>query len=169
MIKTTSGFTIVELLIVIVVIAILAAITIVAYNGIQGRAQDSTIKADITTLMKKLELYKIDHSDTYPMNNNDLNALNMRISGGAYDTTTTMRNALYCFTSDGSAYAYLAKSKSGNAFIVTNTSPQIQPFTTTWTPATGASGLCSGLGAPFSISASTGFYSSWNPWTNYSQ
>ena len=32
--KTSSGFTIVELLIVIVVIAILAAITIVAYNGI---------------------------------------------------------------------------------------------------------------------------------------
>ena len=37
--KTKSGFTIVELLIVIVVIGILAAITIVAYNGIQSRAR----------------------------------------------------------------------------------------------------------------------------------
>jgi prepilin-type N-terminal cleavage/methylation domain-containing protein len=36
--KNYSGFTIVELLIVIVVIAVLAAITIVAFNGIQNRA-----------------------------------------------------------------------------------------------------------------------------------
>lgn len=39
--KSRSGFTIVELLIVIVVIAILAAITIVAYNGIQQRANNT--------------------------------------------------------------------------------------------------------------------------------
>ena len=38
-----SGFTIVELLIVIVVIAILAAITIVAFNGIQERARASAV------------------------------------------------------------------------------------------------------------------------------
>lgn len=165
--KNASGFTIVELLIVIVVIAILAAITIVAYNGTLGRAQDSTIKSDISTLVKKLELYKIDHSDVYPMNNNELATMNMRISGGAYDTTTTMRNALYCFTPDGSGYSYLAKSKSGNAFIVTNADPQIRSFTVAWTPSTGASGLCSGLGSPFTTSVSTGFYSSWNAWTNY--
>ena len=39
--KQTQGFTIVELLIVVVVIAILAAITIVSYNGIQNRAKTS--------------------------------------------------------------------------------------------------------------------------------
>lgn len=41
---SASGFTIVELLIVVVVIAILAAITIVAYNGIQNRVHDTAIK-----------------------------------------------------------------------------------------------------------------------------
>jgi len=52
------GFTIVELLIVIVVIAILAAITIVAYNGIQQRARDSIRADDLTTIKKVLLLYQ---------------------------------------------------------------------------------------------------------------
>lgn len=41
--KIIRGFTIVELLIVIVVIAILAAISVVAYNGIQHRAKVSAV------------------------------------------------------------------------------------------------------------------------------
>ena len=41
------GFTIVELLIVIVVIGILAAITIVAYNGIQLRASTAALQTDM--------------------------------------------------------------------------------------------------------------------------
>lgn len=60
-----SGFTIVELLIVIVVIAILAAITIVAYNGIQSRAKTSSAQSAANTLMKKLEAYNTINSG-YP-------------------------------------------------------------------------------------------------------
>jgi len=58
--KHTRGFTIVELLIVIVVIAILAAISIVAYSGIQGRSRDSARKSDLASVQKGLELYYID-------------------------------------------------------------------------------------------------------------
>lgn len=63
--RTATGFTIVELLIVIVVIAILAAITIVAYNGIQQRSKDSQRKSDIAAITKALELYYIDNG-RYP-------------------------------------------------------------------------------------------------------
>lgn len=47
-----KGFTIVELLIVIVVIGVLAAITIVAYNGLQERARVTKIKADLNQISK---------------------------------------------------------------------------------------------------------------------
>lgn len=62
----TRGFTIVELLIVIVVIAILAAITIVAYNGIQDQARLATVKSDLSNAAKKMEVYRIQNNDTYP-------------------------------------------------------------------------------------------------------
>ena len=55
--KSEKGFTLVELLIVIVVIAILAAITIVAYNGIQQRAHTTAQKTSAENLAKKVEGY----------------------------------------------------------------------------------------------------------------
>ena len=57
MYKTKSGFTIVELLIVIVVIAILAAISVVAYNGMQDRAKATAIVSGIKTTEKAFRLY----------------------------------------------------------------------------------------------------------------
>lgn len=63
--KQQTGFTIVELLIVIVVIAILAAITIVAYNGIQQRANNT---ARVTAAQQAVKLIKAYYSynDSYP-------------------------------------------------------------------------------------------------------
>ena len=63
--KLDEGFTLVELLIVIVVIAILAAITIVAYNGIQNRAKNTAYLADATNIDKKAELLFAD-TGSYP-------------------------------------------------------------------------------------------------------
>lgn len=52
------GFTIVELLIVIVIIAILAAVTVAAYNGIRERSQASAIASDLKAITKAFVLYK---------------------------------------------------------------------------------------------------------------
>ena len=60
-----SGFTIVELLIVIVVIGILAAIVIVAYNGIQNRANIASINSDLSQLDKAIKSYQAING-TYP-------------------------------------------------------------------------------------------------------
>ena len=56
----TRGFTIVELLIVIVVIGILAAIVIVAYNGVQNQARATQAQTAATTVAKKAETYNAD-------------------------------------------------------------------------------------------------------------
>lgn len=59
--KNTHGFTIIELLITIVVIAILATIGVVAYNGVQARARDAQRVQDVKTIVTALEMYYIDH------------------------------------------------------------------------------------------------------------
>lgn len=59
------GFTIVELLIVIVVIAILATISVIAYNGIQQRARNSQMTSAAKAYQKGLILYATTHG-TYP-------------------------------------------------------------------------------------------------------
>lgn len=65
-IRQTTGFTIVELLIVIIVIAILAAIVIATYQGITQSTDNSRIEAAARTYQKALSDYAIDHNDTWP-------------------------------------------------------------------------------------------------------
>ena len=57
-----TGFTIVELLIVIVVIGILAAIALVAYGNVQQRARDASRKSDLAQIAKALHRYNIDNN-----------------------------------------------------------------------------------------------------------
>lgn len=73
--KPQAGFTIVELLIVIVVIAILATISIVAYNGIQTRASNTAIISAAQQTIKLVKAYNAAYAK-YP------------VAGGAYCLTT---------------------------------------------------------------------------------
>lgn len=58
------GFTIVELLIVVVIIAILASITIAAYSGITKQAENARFLTDIDSYQKSLMLYEATTGDS---------------------------------------------------------------------------------------------------------
>jgi len=79
--KRQSGFTIVELLIVIVVIGILATLVIVTFTGIQQKARDSQRQTDINALDSHVEAYYAQ-TGNYPtgaqLNDDTWRAANMK-------------------------------------------------------------------------------------------
>src|SRR2546430_17534211 len=55
--RKQSGFTIVELLIVIIVIGILAALVLVTFTGVQQKARNTERQTDIKAVASHLEVY----------------------------------------------------------------------------------------------------------------
>jgi len=70
----TNGFTIVELLVVIAVISILAAIIIVSYSGTQQKAQTVSLLSDINIVASSLAIYAHNHNGLYPVTTNNSTA-----------------------------------------------------------------------------------------------
>lgn len=105
----SRAFTIVELLIVIVVIAILAAITVVAYTGIQQRAKESSLQSTVQQFAKRLEASKIESpTSTYPASISELGA--SVPSSIAYSVSVS--GAGYCLVAvDGSISYYATNSQ----------------------------------------------------------
>lgn len=124
-----------ELLIVIVVIGILAAIIIVAYNGIQNRANDSAVQSDLKKIATALENYRALQG-AYPTSetaistmNTTVSEANAKVTQDAYDLTTqaapgdtNRRNLLICIRSGGidPAFGVAGFSKSGTVWFYTS-------------------------------------------------
>ena len=152
--QSQRGFTIVELLIVIVVIGILAAITIVAYNGIQQRAQTATVQSDLEGADKQLAIDQVTNS-AYPatvaLANN---GAGLKASNGTtyqYSVNNSTNPQTYCITATNNNISYFVSSTNntptaGNCIVtnlITNPSAEVN-----------ASGLSADVGAP-TITASS--------------
>ena len=167
--KNRSGFTIVELLNVIVVIAILAAITTVTYTGIQTRAHDTSVRSDLTKIARKLELWKIDNS-SYPNGSTSattrsalIAAVDVRVASGSYaDQGGNMLYITDIGASQGTRYALLAVPKSGTALMVSNTQASPVPYTGTAPfPGSGYGNIATALGFDTLVSGNTVTYNAY--------
>lgn len=133
--KKPSGFTIVELLIVVVVIAILAAISVVAYTGIQNRAYDTSVSSDLAQIAKKMEIAKVEAAtDAYPQGNEAMAAaFKVNVAKSAYRThadTTGSYNLVFCWPGGApTGFIIFAVSKSGKQFIARSGNGSVEEFT----------------------------------------
>jgi prepilin-type N-terminal cleavage/methylation domain-containing protein len=156
-----KGFTIVELLIVVVVIAILAAITIVSYNGIQNRTHDSVVKSDLENNYKTLMSTKIITGSTYPLSIQTASA-GMKFTKSSYDITSN--NIYYCASSDGLDVAIAGRSKSGKGFAYGSKKGLVE-VNTSWS----GNSACDAAGftaSEFRQHGYNGPTSTWYDWTN---
>src|ERR1700734_3695635 len=61
-----KGFTLVEILIVVIILGILAAIVIPQFTNASQNARVSSLQSQLQTLRSQIELYKLQHGDTLP-------------------------------------------------------------------------------------------------------
>ena len=121
---TRRGFTIVELLIVIVIIAILATIVIVAYNGLQTRAAAATLKSDLKSSATQLGLDNVNDG-TYP-------ATVAAANNGAGLKASSGTNYQYTQTSTSYCLSATSAKAGSTAFNISSTSGTV------------ADGVCAG-------------------------
>ena len=167
--RRPHGFTIVELLIVIIVVAILAAISIAAYTNVQNRTHDSVIKSDLSQFAKKIQLDAVERGSYIPGGSADGDIA--RFPGFTFSPTKNSylqgagSNLSYCTGIDSSGEAVFqiqARSKSGQSFRYSS-KLGIQALGSV---PTSAGAACSDL---TSTSFSYGYYDvldRWWDWTN---
>jgi general secretion pathway protein G len=64
--RAKSGFTLVEILIVVVILGILAAIVIPQFTDASEQAKESSLVSDLQTMRSQIELFKIQHNGLVP-------------------------------------------------------------------------------------------------------
>ena len=72
--KKQSAFTLIELLIVVVILGIIAAIVVPQFSIATDDARLSTLRTNLATVRSQLQLYKLEHQDNFPTDNTTFEA-----------------------------------------------------------------------------------------------
>ena len=87
--RNVRGFTLVEILIVVIILGILAAIVIPQFTSASSDARNNSTASTLQTLRSQIELFKIQHADTPPAQT----ALSVVLGGKTSTADTTTVNA----------------------------------------------------------------------------
>lgn len=116
--QPSRGFTIVELLVVIVVIGILAAAILVSYTGINQRAIVASLQSDLTTSAQQLKMYYTDNG-TYPQSLNGSNCP-QGPADARYCLKASSGNTLtYCPSAPYNTFALKDVNANGTNYVTT--------------------------------------------------
>lgn len=132
--RKSPGFTIVELLVVIVVIAILAAITIVAYTGISQKAVASSLQSDLTNASTKLKMFQVENS-AYPTANNcptpSATEICLKFSPGntfvGYSASNQSSSQTFLLIISNSSLSYKVTNNSAPTQLASTMQPGVTP------------------------------------------
>ena len=134
-----SGFTIVELLIVIIVIGILAALVITTYSGVEAKARDTKRQTDIGSLYSMLEAYYAQNGG-YPafvdFNSSTWRTTNMKGLDPAATcdpSASSTQNCALVTTPAAKSYAYAALQSDGTTACTATTGQTCPKYTLTAT------------------------------------
>ena len=97
--QAKRGFTLVEILIVVVILGILAAIVIPQFTQASTEAKTNSLCSDLQTLRSQIELYKVQHNDTVPTAANFTTRMIYcsDIGGNINGAGSKVRTAVYCY------------------------------------------------------------------------
>jgi prepilin-type N-terminal cleavage/methylation domain-containing protein len=102
--RAVRGFTLIELLIVVIIIAILAAIAIPQFSNSSGDAQEAALDANLATMRSAIELYRVQHGNSYPTvkaATGDSACTGTKGSGGINSDVAFKEQMTYFSTKDG--------------------------------------------------------------------
>ena len=86
-----SGFTLVEILIVVVILGILAAIVIPQFTEASTEAKTSSLVTDLQSLRSQIQLYKVQHNDNLPAVNKGTHTA----AGATFATALTLKTDIF--------------------------------------------------------------------------
>lgn len=114
-----KGFSLIELIIVIVIIGILTAITVPVYGGIQDTANDTAVQEDLRVFKGVRDANNFMEGGVHPSGN--MHIFNFEPSLDSYETESTDHNIVYCYNeADYQIWGLIALSKSGNSYYATD-------------------------------------------------
>lgn len=144
--KSNKGFTIVELLIVIVVIGILALLVVTTYSGIQQKARNSKRSADVAAIQTQLEAF-FQQSGYYPsltdMNTASWLSTNLKSldTAALKDPSNPNNSTQLVAVAAPKSYAYVVTDASGNSCEATDTNCAKYTLTATYEGTVNGSGV----------------------------